>query len=53
MTRDQAKKCGFCEHCAAYFCGRQLCAVLATDNELCQLDIVTQQRWIREHRLKL
>lgn len=52
MTKNQAQQDGFCEQCAALWGGRQRCGVLAADKTLCQLDIETQARWIKEFNLK-
>ena len=49
MTKEQAKNKGFCKYCAAFFYGRQLCGLLATDKNECQLDAATVRRWRGEH----
>lgn len=52
MTKDKARIDGFCDHCAAFVWGKQLCEVLAVDKTVCQLDSATRERWMVDYGLK-
>jgi len=54
MTKIEAKKIKYCEHCAAFYAGRQHCGIvgrLAT-RHLCGLDDETIIRWKKEYNLE-
>jgi hypothetical protein len=50
VTRSEAEQQGYCEHCAAYVNGIQLCGHLALngDKNLCKLPADVRERWRRE-----
>jgi len=53
MTKDSAKRFGFCKHCAAFDKNRQeqRCGAVKRDPINCLLDKETIERWRSEHGL--